>query len=254
MRCLRILFFHELRQLAFSPATHIAAVIFTTLTGIFYWFILEGYTISPSKELPGYSFFYFFWFFGFFVVPLLTMRSLAEERRSGTLETLLTTPASAAAIVLAKFGATYLVYVGFWFLTLGFPLLVLEIGAIPAARPVLLDPATTIGGLSFVALSGTLFIAIGIFASSLTRSQLVAAMITVISLFAVIVGGRLLGTVSNEWIIRIPILAAVVDYLQVYEHLIDFCRGVVDSRPIVYYLSNSTLLLGLAVLVIRKNA
>lgn len=254
MRCLRILFFYELRHLAFSPATHIAAVIFMTLTGVFYWFILEGYTITPNKELPGYSFFYFFWFFGFFVVPLLTMRSLAEERRSGTLESLLTTPASAASVVLAKFGATYLVYVGFWTLTLGFPLIVIEVGAIPAARSVLLDPATTIGGLTFVALSGTLFISIGIFASSLTRSQLVAAMLTVISLFAVIVGGRLIGTVSGEWTNRMPILAGLVEYLQVYEHLVDFCRGVVDSRPFVYYLSNTTLLLGLAILVVRKNA
>ncbi|MGF1530070.1 MAG: ABC transporter permease [Puniceicoccaceae bacterium] len=254
MHSFRILFFQELRQLVFSPATHVAALIFSILTAIFYWSILEGYTLSPQKDLPGFAFFHFFWFFSFFIVPLLTMRSIAEERRSGTLETLLTTPTSAASLIAAKFSATYLVYLGFWILTLGFPLLAIRSTTLRSSTDILLDPSAITGGLAFIALSGTLFISIGIFASSLTRSQLVAAMLTVITLFAVIVGGRLLSTVAFSWSSQYPFLDSAVEYLQVYEHLIDFCRGIFDTRPVVYYLSNTGLLLGLSTLVVRHKA
>ena len=168
---------HELRALIIAPSTYAAGVLFLVLMGWIYWRILLQFSLQPQEGLPASMFFQLFWLPVFFVVPLLTMRSIAEERRSGTLETLMTTPVSALEVVLGKFFAAYLFYCFLWLLTLGFPWLVsLSLDSTAASRT-LMDRGALLGGYSFVAVSGFLFIAVGIFSSSLTRSQFVAGML-----------------------------------------------------------------------------
>jgi ABC-2 type transport system permease protein len=99
-----------------------------------------------------------------------------------------------------------------------------------------------------------LFIAIGIFTSSLTRSQLVAGMLAFTLLFIVIVGGQQLGSLNQSGVALPGWMDATVDYLRIFSHLDDFARGVVDTRPFFYYLSSGLLLLGLATLVIEAKA
>ena len=110
-------------MLMISPPTYIAAVLFLCLMGFLYWAILRGMVNTPSEMLPTVQFFALFWIPVFFVVPLLTMRSIAGERSSGTLDTLMTTPTSRAAVILSKFAGAYLFYILLWALTLAFPLL-----------------------------------------------------------------------------------------------------------------------------------
>jgi ABC-type transport system involved in cytochrome c biogenesis permease component len=162
MRLFRILLAHELRMLLVSPATYIAATLFLLVMGFVFAGILETFTAAPQEAAPAAVFFQLFWLPVFFMVPLLTMKSLAEERRLGTLETLLTTPATTPQVVLAKFAAAYALYLSLWAATAGFFYILVRFGA--QSQPVDLGPL--LGGYLFIAVSGTLFIALGILASS----------------------------------------------------------------------------------------
>jgi len=254
MRHFFVLLRHELRMLLINPATYIAAVLFLCLMGFLYWAILGGMVNTPTEVLPTVQFFNVFWLPVFFVVPLLTMRSIAGERSTGTLDTLMTTPTSRVAIVLSKFMGAYLFYILMWAATLVFPYLTTTFFPNAAESDLLLDPAPLIGGFLFLAASGVLFIAIGIFASSITRSQLVAGMFSFTTLFVVIVGGQQLGSLAESGAELSSWLGSTTDYLQIFAHLDDFAGGVIDTRPFFYYTSLGALLLGLSTLVVEAKA
>lgn len=245
---------HEIRTLLFSPSTYVAGVIFLVLMGLVYWAILKAFTLTPQDDNPATQFFRVFWIPVFFVVPLLTMRTIAEERKLGTLQTVLTTPTSPVVVVLAKFLAAYGFYLLLWACTLAFPVLTVELTGTDQARRILFDPASLLGGFVFVALSGTLFVSLGIFCSSLTRSQLVAGMLCFTGLFLLIAGSRLLLEFPLPESGFLGSLAAPVEYLQAFEHLLDFSAGILDSRPFVYYLSGSVLFLALSTILVERKA
>lgn len=254
MRHFLILLKHELRMLFISPPTYIASVLFLCLMGFLYWAILRGMVNAPEDTLPTVQFFSIFWIPVFFVVPLLTMRSIAGERSIGTLDTLMTTPTSRVAVILSKFAGAYIFYMLLWVATLGFPLITQKLFPHAAASGGLLEPAPIIGSLAFLATSGILFISIGIFASSVTRSQLVAGMLSFTTLFVVVVGGQQLNNVAQGGADLAGWLDGVVQYLQIFQHLDDFSRGIIDTRPFFYYSSTGALLLGLSTLVIEAKA
>lgn len=254
MRHFPCLLAHELRMLFISPSTYVAAFLFLLLMGFVYLLGLDAVAREPSDQLPSELFFQLFWLPVFFMVPLLTMRSIAEERRLGTLETLMTTPASASEIVLSKFLAAYSLYMLLWGMTLGFPLVVRWSVPSAALEVPLFDIASLAGGFLFIAVSGTLYIALGIFASSLTRTQLVAGMLSFSLLFILIISGRLLTQLPMMEIGWLGWFETSLDYFQTFKHLEDFSRGVIDTRPLVLYLSNSLLLLGITVLVVEAKA
>ncbi|HCJ11758.1 MAG: hypothetical protein A2Y14_02000 [Verrucomicrobia bacterium GWF2_51_19] len=240
MKHLGSLLKNELRMLFVAPATYVAAVLFLAMMGLFFVFILDQFVQHPQTVLPTTQFFKIFWIPVFFVVPLLTMRSFAEERRLGTLETLLTAPVSTFEVVLSKFIGAYFFYLLLWALSLGFPMIALWSLPRSAIDPRLLETASLFGGYTFIALTGIPYIAIGIFTSCLTRSQLVAAMLCFSFLFVFIIGGRFLNEVS--WL---HTFYSAVDYLQTFDHLDDFSRGIMDSRPFFFYSSVGGVLLGL---------
>ncbi len=253
MRHFPLLLAHELRMLAVSVATYSAAVLFLLVMGLFYFLVLYFYHQGGlHNDPPAAQYFQMFWIPVFFVVPLLTMKSLAEERRHGTLETLLTTPASTLEIVLAKYFAAYFFYIGLWALTLIFPLIAVKYLPTPAGSP-LLDSASLVGGFTFVVFSGLLYIALGIFASSLTRNTLVAGMLSFSMLFVLIISGNLLPhlPLQDTWLSH---LLPAVDYLKTFQHLEDFSRGVIDTRPFFLYASNTLLVLGVTTLVVEARA
>lgn len=254
MRHFFILLKHELRMLLISPPTYIAAVLFLCLMGFLYWAILRGMVNAPSEMLPSVQFFALFWIPVFFVVPLLTMRSIAGERSLGTLDTLMTTPTSRAAVILSKFAGAYLFYMLLWALTLSFPLLAQKLYPHAAESGALLEFAPLAGSFLFLATSGLLFISIGIFASSVTRSQLVAGMLSFTLLFVVIVGGQQMANLADSAGDISSWTDATINYLQIFEHLDDFSRGIIDTRPFFYYASTGFLLLGLSTLVIEAKA
>lgn len=242
---------HELRTLFFSPATYTAAVLFLFLIGFIFLIIIESYSKTPHEALPLTELFRSFWIPVFFITPLLTMKSFAEERRMGTLETLMTTPVTPLAVVISKFLGAYTFYMIIWGIAMTYPLIIGQILPNAVALSNLTDSASIIGGYAFIALSGTLYLSLGIFASSLTRSQLVAGMFCFTLLFICLIGGRILleaHFLENSWLKVINL-----DYFQTFQHLEDFSRGIVDSRPFFFYIGNSILVLGITSLIVESR-
>lgn len=240
---------HEIRMLLVSPSTYIAATLFLGVMGFMFTGILEAFSKAPQETSPAQMFFQSFWLPVFFMVPLLTMKSLAEERRLGTIETLLTTPVTTTEVVLGKYGAAYFLYLLLWSSTAGFFYILYRF----AGDAHFLDPGPLVGGYLFVAVSGLLFIAIGIFASSLSRNQAVAGILGFTMIFSLIVGTNFLA--QAQWLNR-DVLSPVKDavaYAQIFSHLEDFTRGVVDTRQILFYLSGTVLALIFSILGVEAK-
>jgi ABC-2 type transport system permease protein len=239
----------EVRTLLYSASTYIAAVLFLLVMGTLFTLLLDEYSKAPQESPPAAVFFNLFWIPVFFIVPLLTMKSFAEERRQGTLETLLTTPVSTAEVVLGKFSAAYLFYMLLWASTLGFHYLLFVY-----ARDVrYLDLGPLIGGYLFIAVSGLLFVSIGLLASALTRSQAVAGILSFTVLFGLIFGVRFLGqsnALNSE--LFLPARSAI-DSLQIIQHVDDFTHGVVDTRQMFFYLTGATLALIFSILGVEAK-
>jgi ABC-2 type transport system permease protein len=157
-----------------------------------------------------------------FTLPLITMRTYAEEKRSGTIELLLTSPLTDFQIVMGKFLGSVVLYAAMLAVTLVHMGFLFAFGN-PEWRPI----ATGYLGLL---LMGSCFLSLGLFISSLTKNQIIAGMVT----FAVF----LLFWVIN-WIASFtgPTMQAVLNYLSITEHLNDFARGVIDTKHLVYYVS-----------------
>jgi ABC-2 type transport system permease protein len=166
----------------------------------------------------------------------------------------MTTPTSRVAVILSKFAGAYLFYLLLWVLTIAFPLITEKLTPHAAGSGALLEVKPLAGSLLFLATSGLLFISIGIFASSVTRSQLVAGMLTFTTLFVVIIGGQQMGNLAEAGSDLSSWAVATVNYLQIFEHLDDFSRGIIDTRPFFYYASTTFLLLGLSTLVIEAKS
>jgi len=236
-------------MLFLNPSTYIAAVLFLLFMGFIFMGILDGFTKAAQDVSPAVEFFKFFFLPVWVMVPLLTMKGLAEERRSGTLETLLTAPVSAAEVVFAKFGAAYLLYMLMWLATLGFIAVLHHFSK--DAR--FLDLGPLAGGYLFVAVTGLLYVAVGTLASALARSQAVAAVLAFAGLFALTLG---LTWASGMTFVQQESLHQVRSALEsadVFRHLEDFTRGVVDTRQIVFYLTGTALTLILSILGVEAK-
>jgi ABC-2 type transport system permease protein len=240
---------HEIRMLLVTPATYVAATMFLGFMGMIFSAILEKYSGTPQEYSPARIFFEFFWLPVCVMVPLLTMKCLAEERRLGTIETLLTTPVTTTEVVLAKFGASYFLYILLWGSTGGFFYILRRF----SGDGRFVDAGPLIGGYLFIAISGLFFVAIGVFASSLTRNQSVAGIIGCVMLGLVILGGNWLS--DSTWVQQglLQPLKGVVQYGQVFAHRDDFTRGVIDTRHLLFYLSGTVLALIFSILSVEAK-
>jgi len=240
---------HEIRMLLVNPGTYIAAMLFLLFMGFIFTGILESYSKAAQELSPANVFFQFFWFPVFFMVPLLTMKCLAEERRLGTIETLLTTPVTTTEVVLGKYGAAYLLYITLWAATGGFFYILYKF----VGDAHFIDAGPLFGGYLFIAVSGLLFIALGVFASSLSRNQAVAGILCFVFLVAAIGGTNYLG--DSGWLTRDVFrpLKEAVDYSRILSHRDDFTRGVVDTRQLLFYVSGSVLALIFSILGVEAK-
>jgi ABC-2 type transport system permease protein len=240
---------HELRMLLVSPATYVAATLFLGFMGLIFAKILELYSGAPQEYSPARIYFDLFWLPTCVMVPLLTMKCLAEERRLGTIETLLTTPVTTTEVVFAKFSAAYLLYCGLWGSTAGFFYILKKFSG--DAR--FIDSGPLVGGFLFIAVSGLFFVAIGVFASSLTRNQSVAGILSCVIIATLILGGNAVSDSAflDQGILR-PAKAAV-EYAHIFTHRDDFTRGVIDTRHLLFYFSGTVLALIFSILSVEAK-
>jgi len=226
----------ELQAYFLSPLAYVVLTVFLLINGFVFWLIVSFLSDpraafgAPLELFFGQTF--FFWLVLLFVVPVLTMRLISEERRSGTIEVLMTAPVTEGQIVIGKYLAAMLFYMALWAPTVVYALVIDRYGE--------LDWGPVAAGYLGVVGIGALFLAVGVFATTLTRSQLVAALITFLILMPLFTFG-LLESLTNS-----ATLKEVFGYLDVWQHMDEFGKGIVDTRRLVYYVSASLLLLFLA--------
>ena len=177
------------------------------------------------------------------VIPIITMRLFAEERKLGTLETLLTTRVRSVEVVMAKYAATMVFYLVLWLPVLVYAHILHKLG--PANVP---DTGAMGAGALGVLLVGSLYISVGMLMSSLTSNQIVAVILSFTVLSGVFSAGLYMAYMAQS-----PSIRAVGMWFSTLAHMLDFSRGIVDSRPIVFYLSLTAYFLFATIMTIEKR-
>lgn len=243
MRLFRILVFKELKNYFLTPFGWVVLTFVTVMQGISLSTAIKGFRDSPVKDSLIYVSLHapLFWFYFLFIFPLITMRLFAEEERSGTLETLLTAPVRTWQVVSSKYSAAMIFYTILWIpAVVQFYLFSWVTGLPPAFAP-----GAMIGSMAIILLMGAAFTAIGCLASALTKSQIIAGIVTI----GILVILYFLGYVTVIWGESF-IGAPIFHYISVQQHLHYFTSGLLDTRVPTYYLSLAVLLLFLTYQVV----
>ena len=217
MRAAWILSKRELSAYFSNPTAYVVISIFLLITG---WFFSTTVFLDNVASLR--SVFSIVPLIFLFFVPAITMSTFAEERRSGTLELLLTLPVSDWQVIVGKLLSVALLLVIAVGLTLIHTLALSVVGD--------LDAGATAAGYLGLILLGLAYGSIGIFASSITRNQIVAFIVAFAIIFVLFLFDKVTAFVPG-W------LAGVVQYLGVDYHYQNLVRGVVDTRDVLYYVS-----------------
>jgi ABC-2 type transport system permease protein len=237
----------ELGSYFVSPTGYIIIAGLQLLLGISFSIILHALNGVPF-DMPVTEKFHqngLFWLVLLLAAPLITMRSFALEKFSGTYETLMTAPVSDFQVVFAKFTGSLLFYLAAWTPMLAYPYLLRHYAV--NFPPV--DPGNVGGMFIGILLFGSFYMSLGCFASSLTRGQIVAAMNT----FALGMGMFLLSYLPYIFKSAPPWQAKLYSYISMIEHLRDFSRGVVDTRHVVFYLTLTAFFLFLNLKVVESR-
>jgi len=240
---IRVTFLRELRAYFFSPLAYGVLAAFLFINGITFATLIGYLNDAPSAVGAPMEYFFggtiLFWLALAFVGPILPMRLLSEERRSGSLEILMTAPVTETQVVLGKYLAALAFYLVLWTPTVIYAVIVafyskLDWGPVAASY---------LGVLGI----GALFLSVGLFASGISRNQIVAALVGFALVFALFILGLL------EFLVNDPSYRQVLSYLNLIQHMEDFSKGIVDTRRLVYYLSGTAFFLFLTSRALATN-
>ena len=243
LRSTLAIYTRELLAYFYSPMYYAVATAFLLLLGLAFYFsvgVSSPQAPPPPAELS--SVFHASVFFLTFIIPVVTMRLFAEEFRHGTIEPLMTAPLSDWQVVLGKYFAALTVFVALYLPTAVFAVTLFIVG-----EP---DPGKMAMGYVGVLLAAGLFTAVGLLASTLTRDQVVAAILGIIfnlSFWLVNAATRFDRVRETEW------LREALRYVVFYRHFDTMVSGVADSRDIVYFVSFIVFLLFVAVRVVESR-
>jgi len=235
MRKFVTLWKREVASYFVSPVAYILATMFLVVMGIGFWFLANVRLLDGATFYDLLRGFYggVAWFAVLMVIPVLSMRSFAEEKRSGTLEMLLTAPVRDIEVVFSKFLGVFTVYVVMWLPTLAFYPLLQRV----AQQPIPIDYGALASAYSGIFLIGSFYLSIGVFCSSLTRNS-ISSSISSFTLIAILFLAGFLPAVSP-----IPLIRELTLPFSPLLHMMDYARGVVDTRSVVLYLSSTLLIL-----------
>ncbi|MEZ4298027.1 MAG: ABC transporter permease [Polyangiaceae bacterium] len=219
------IFKREVLALFVTPLAWIVISSFLFVQGIHFFLLVQHFANQPQglgDAGPVQAFFgqtIFMYLPLLFVCPLLTMRLFAEERRSGTIEALLTAPVGSAGVVLAKYGAALTAYVAMWAPTALYMVFISQTGEVD----------TRVMGTSYLALLlvGAGYLAIGTMTSAFAKSQVVAAVMSAMALIALFLFG------IGEFIFLEGPMHDVCSYVSVWTQMADFSQGIIDLRRVV---------------------
>jgi ABC-2 type transport system permease protein len=232
----------ELRLYFTSPVAYAVGTIFLLIAGYFFYSIFAFFTMASMQAMMNPAMarelnvtdsvlrplFSNLSVILLLIMPLLTMRLIAEERRAGTIELLLTYPIRDGAVLAGKYLAALALYAMMIGFTLAYPAMVAYFAQ--------LEWGPLLTGYLGLLLMGAAFLAVGLFASSLTENQIVAAVIT-------------FGVLLMFWVIGWSAdyagggFGRVLAHLSILEHNESFSRGVLDTKDVIYYLNFTALAL-----------
>jgi ABC-2 type transport system permease protein len=237
MRKFYTLFSREIRSYFYSPIAYIVLVFFLLVSGVDFYFQISFMNQRPIDYTVEEAFFnsVFFWFAFVLIFPLITMRLFAEEFKLGTIEPLTTAPVRDWQVVLAKFFGALVFYIILWLPTVLYFAIFQKITHQPAAN----SAGAYWGSYLMLLLLGMFYISVGCLASVLTRNQIVAAIIS----FCAITLLFFLGLVQYILLDVSSTTRELLGYFSAIEHMGTFSRGVIDTRPIVFYLSMTIVML-----------
>ncbi len=241
MKALLATYLRELRAYFFSPLAYAIGTFVLIINGILFA-IIVSFLVDP-RSAGGPPFEYFFnmtWIVLLFITPLLTMRLISEERRSGSIEVLMTAPVTETQVVVGKYLAVFTFFFSLWLPTLLFAAIVDHYGD--------LDWGSVLSGYLGVLGVGALALAIGTLASAFTRSQIVAGVIGFALLFVFFFAFGWMESLSNG-----ELLKALFGHLNVGGPIQDYARGIVGTRSLVYYISATVFFLFLASRVLEAK-
>jgi ABC-2 type transport system permease protein len=228
----------ELGSFFVSPLAYVVLTAWLVWNGVVFWVLTEFYArnaVSSGASTPLSG------FFGgsalFFIpllvfVPVLTMRLIAGEKQSGTIEVLLTAPVSEASVIFGKYGASLVIWCVLWLPTLVYAWIMSQHGSV--------DWGATASSYFGIFCLGAYFMAVGLLMSVLAPTQIIAAVLSFVALgvlFTVGIGEFVLDGTARE----------VCAYLSMWGHMQSFAKGVVDTRYLVFDLSVAVLAVGLSI-------
>ena len=247
MRIFWTLLRRELATFFLSYTGYVIIAAVTLLIGLSFVVLMTNLGSDPFTVPVTQMFYgtYFFWLIVLLAGPVITMRLFALEKFSVTFETLMTTCVSDLQVVAAKFASALVFYTVMWLPMLACLLVVRHFTNQPAS----LDAGTVCGMFLGVFLIGSLFLSLGCFASAISRSQMVAAMISFVlgvTLFSLGFLAKAI-PVATQW------QSQVISYFGLFDQMNDFARGVVDTRAVVFYLSLTFFFLFLTLRVVESR-
>jgi len=218
-----------------SPIAYVAMSLFLVISGFFF----DLADFRPGAPAAMRSIFEVMMVILIFILPILTMRSLAEEHRSGTIETLMTAPVTDTGVVVGKFLGCWIVYLVMLAPTLLYVALLASFG-----NP---DYGPVAAGYLGLVLLGAAYVAIGILASSLTQNQVIAAVVAfVILIVLALLAPWIASAVPSPW-------RTIIQQAAVQTHYTDFSQGVVDLVHVIYFLALTLYALFVSVKVLESR-
>ena len=224
----------EMRAYFTSPVGYIFMVVFLAASGF-----LFGFSTLLSNTADVTLYYQMLMFAYVVIIPLLTMKTFSEERRTRTEQVLLTAPVSLTGMVLAKFFAALSVFAS--------TLIVSGLYFYPLSLYGTVNGPRVFGSMFAMFLIGMTFVAIGIFVSSLTENQFAASLGTIAILLALMVVA-MLNSLIDSYVVR-----AVLSWISVFSRYSYFTYGIFDIAAVVYYVSICVIFLFLAVRVFEKR-
>jgi ABC-2 type transport system permease protein len=221
------LFKRELFAFFVTPLAWVLISAFLVVQGMHFYLLVDHFSSQTgisSDQTPIQAFFgntVLLYLILFLLVPPMTMRLFAEERRSGTIEPLMTAPVSSVAVVLAKFAAVFVTYVAMWVPTILYLVILRRTG----------DVDWHVAGASYmgVLLVGAGYLAVGLLMSALTRSQFLALVLTALVILALFILG------VGEFVTpEGSLLHGICGHVSVWAQMNEFASGIVDSRRLVF--------------------
>ena len=230
---IKYIFQKELRSYFNSAVAYIVIVVFLAILGWYftnYLFLMNLSSLRIIFEITPYLLLVF--------APAITMRLISEEKKSGTLELLMTKPVREYEIIIGKFLAAWVLYLIALLPTLCYYFTVAILGTI--------DLGSVIGGYLGLILVGAVFIAISVFASSITENQVVAFIVSFLIVFFFFMADKLVPYAPGT-------VASILEYLSIDFHFSNIARGVIDSRDVLYYVSTVGFSLFLGTVALQKR-